>query len=274
MLNMDKKQENIILEMYKKRRPLAWMEKETGIPYRTIQKWLKERGVWTGHKSLLNYFDEFFFDNIDTEEKAYWLGFIYADGYLNKNDYGVGIELKASDYNHLVKFKNAIQSEKEVKIYHKNSTFGPQDNCRFIISSKHMKQILLGYFGSINKTLEGQFPKIEKELEHHLVRGFFDGDGCLTGFRDDNHIFRPELGFIGTHKTLEYIEEISGFSWSWSQRVKTNIDNYQICCGRVNDCLKFLSYMYKDATIYLDRKYELYQKLLENRERLKAKARV
>ena len=271
---MNKTQEKIILEMYSKRRPLTQMEKATGIPYQKIKKWLIDNEIWNGHKSLLNYFDEFFFDNIDTEEKAYWLGFIYADGYINKKDYTIGIELKATDYNHLVKFKNAIQSEKEVKIYHKNSTFGPQDNCRFVISSKHMKQILLGYFGSINKTLEGKFPKISKELEHHLIRGFFDGDGSLTGLKDDNHVFCPSLGFIGTHETLEYIEKISGFTWGWSQRVKTEVDNYQIGCGRVHDCLNFLSYMYKDATVYLDRKYILYQKLLENRERLKTKVRV
>ena len=87
-------------------------------------------------------------------------------------------------------------------------------------------------------------------------------------------MFRPQLNFIGTKETLQYLEEISNFSWNWSKRIKTDINNYQINCGRVNDCLNFLSYMYKDAHIYLDRKYEKYQILLENRERLKAKARV
>lgn len=270
---MDKIQEKVITEMYTKRRAMVHIQKATGLPKKKIESWLKEKGLWTGHRFLYSYFDEFFFDNINTEEKAYWLGFIYADGYIGKNN-EVGIELKSIDYSHLVKFKKAIQAEKEVKIYKKQSTFGPQENCRFTIGSKHMSSILLNYFGSINKTLKGTFPKIDKSLEHHLVRGFFDGDGCLTGFKDDEHLFRPQLNFIGTKETLQYLEEISNFSWNWSKRIKTDINNYQINCGRVNDCLNFLSYMYKDAHIYLDRKYEKYQILLENRERLKAKARV
>lgn len=270
---MDKIQENTIREMYAKRRPISQIVRKTGLTRKKIETWLKENNLWTGHRFLYSYYDEFFFDEINTEEKAYWLGFIYADGYISKSN-EVGIELKSTDSSHLEKFRQAIQAERQVKIYHKNSTFGPQDNCRFSIGSEHMSKILLGYFGSINKTLEGTFPKIDTSLEHHLIRGFFDGDGCLTGFKDNEHIFRPEIIFIGTKETLQYIEYISGFPWNWSQRVKTKINNYQIECGRVNDCLNFLSYMYKDATIYLDRKYELYQTLLENRERLKAKARV
>lgn len=270
---MDKQQQDTIIEMYGLRRPIAHIVKATGLSRNVIEKWLKGNNLWTGHKFLYSYYDEFFFDQIDTEEKAYWLGFIYADGYISKSN-EVGIELKADDYEHLVKFKNALHAERDVKIYHKNSTFGPQDNCRFTVGSTHMCNILLNYFGSINKTLEGHLPHIDKALEHHLIRGFFDGDGCLTGYKDDEHLFRPNVGFIGTTETLKYIEEISGFQWGWSKRVETDIDNYQIHCGRVNDCMQFLNYMYEDATVYLDRKFDRYQILLENRSRLQAKARV
>ena len=265
-----------IEEMYALRRPMKWIQEATGMSKTVIEKYLKENNLWTGHKYMLKYFDEFFFDNIDTEEKAYWLGFIYADGYLAKPT-TIGIELKSSDREHLEKYRKCLQAEHEVKIYQKNSTFGPQENCRVAFASKHMYNILLGYYGSNKKTFEGHFPIIQnKELMPHLIRGFFDGDGSLTGRPKDNeHIFKPALGFIGTKATMEIIENISGFQWSWSQRhPEKNTNNYQIQCGRVNDCLSFLNYMYKDATIYLDRKYELYQELLENRQRLSAKARV
>mgnify|MGYP003303136346 CR=1 FL=1 len=271
---MEKQQEDKIIEMYSKRRPIKWITKETGIKEKVIVKWLKDNNIWTGHKYLLSYFDEFFFDKIDTEEKAYWLGFHYADGYLAKN-YTIGIELKSTDYNHLEKFRKSIKAEREVKIYHKNSTFGPQDNCRISFGSKHMYNILLGYYGSINKTLEGTLPKIDKQLEHHLIRGFFDGDGCITyTYKDENHVICPQISFIGTKETMEYIIELSNFNWTWSQRVTTGVNNYQISCGRVNDSLDFLSYMYKDATIWLDRKYDKYQTVLENREHFKVKTRV
>ena len=150
---MDKIQQEKIISMYEKRRPIEWIAKETGLSRDKIVNFLKEEKLWTGHKSLLNYFDEFFFDKIDTGEKAYWLGFIYADGYLDNRN-GVGIELDVKDKNHLEKFKKALQAELNVKIYYKNSTYGPQTNCRFMVHSKHMSSILLGYYKNIHKTFE------------------------------------------------------------------------------------------------------------------------
>lgn len=272
---MDKNQEEKIISMYNKRRPISWIKKETGLPEKKIISYLKEKKIWTGHKFLLNYFDEFFFDNIDTEEKAYWLGFIYADGYLNNRN-GIGIELDVKDKEHLERFKKALQAELEVKVYHKNSTFGPQTNCRFLICSKHMYSILLGYFGSIHKTFEGTFPKINKNLERHLIRGFFDGDGCLTYASKDysKYIVSPSVNFIGTKETLQYIEKITNMEWHWSKRIKNNTNNFQIGCGKINQVLSFLHYMYDDATIFLNRKYERFQFVLENREHFQAKARV
>lgn len=268
--------EQKIIKMYNLRRPMTKITKETGYSKKKIEEFLKENKLWTGHKWMPMYFDEFFFDKIDTEEKAYWLGFIYADGYLALPS-TIGVELKSSDYTHLLKFKKSLKAEHDVKIYTKNSTFGIQENCRISFASKHMFSILLSYFKSYKKTFYGEFPKLsDKKLIPHLIRGLFDGDGSLSGKpKDSQHIFRPSLGFIGTKETLEYIEKISGFKWNWSQRFpEKNTNNYTIQIGRVNDCLEFLNYMYKDATIYLDRKYDLYKELLENREHLKAKARV
>lgn len=274
---MEKQQEEKIISMYSKRRSLKAIRRETGLTETVIKKWLVEKGLWTGHKWLPYYFDEFFFDKIDTEEKAYWLGFIYADGYLTMKTNAIGIELKETDKSHLEKFREALHSEQEVKIYHKNSTYGPQVNCRFVFSSKHMKEILLSYYKSVNKTFNGEFPKIQREdLIPHLIRGFFDGDGCLTwSNKEEGHIITPLIGFIGTKETLQYIEKISNIEWRWSQQVadKTK-NNYQIQCGKVNDSLSFLDYMYKDATVYLDRKYEKYQTLIQNRQKYSAKARV
>ena len=241
-----------------------------------IEKYLKENNLWTGHKYMLKYFDEFFFDYIDSEEKAYWLGFIYADGYLAKPS-TIGIELKSTDGEHLEKFKKTLAAEHDVKYYTKQSTFGPQESARFCVASKHMFNILLNYYKSVHKTFEGEFPKLQDEtLIHHLIRGFFDGDGSLSGEpKKINQLWRPNISFIGTKETLQYIEQISGFSWNWYQRYpEKQTNNYQISVGRINDGLKFLHYMYDDSHIYLERKYQRYIKLLKNREENQAKARV
>lgn len=273
---MDKQTEQTILEMYAKRRSLKKIGKAIGWSEHLVKKWLIENNYYTGHRGMLYYTDEFFFDKIDTEEKAYWLGFIYADGYLS-SPRTIGIEIKIDDIDHLQKFKQALHSELNVHTYHKNSTFGPQTNCRFAFSSKHMYKILLSYFKSVDKTNYGIFPKLsDSTLIPHLIRGFFDGDGSITGVpKDSEHLWRPQISFIGTKETLEYIETISGFSWDWSQRYpEKNTNNYQISCGRVNDCLSFLHYMYDNAHIYLDRKYKRYIDMAQNRKRNQAKARV
>lgn len=266
---MDKQTEQVIVKMYQKRRSLKRIKQATGIPEKQIKQWLIENNLYTGHAPRQYYVNEFFFDKIDTEEKAYWLGFIYADGYLSSKNKEIGIELKNNDIGHLYKFKAALQAEQSVKTYNKKSTFGQQLNCRFSFASTHMYKILLSYYKNIDKTNYGVFPKLANtNLIPHLIRGFFDGDGSLSGRpKKKELLFCPSVSFIGTRETLQYIEKISNFSWTWSQRFperKTN--NYQINCGRVKDCLSFLHFMYDNASIYLDRKYNLYQELLTNRE--------
>lgn len=265
---MDKINHDKIVSMYELRRPLKWISRATGMSTYKIEKYLKENNLWTGHRYLLSYYDEFFFDHIDTEEKAYWLGFIYADGYLAKPN-TIGIELKDSDGKHLEKFKKSLHAERDVKYYQKNSTFGPQKSARFVIGSKHMFNILLNYFKSVNKTFEGVFPKLNnQELTRHLIRGFFDGDGSLYWHtKNYKKLIPPVISFIGTKETLQYIEQISGFSWNWSQRYpERKNNNYQIKNYTVDNCLQFLHYMYDNSTIFLDRKYQKYLTLIENRE--------
>ena len=274
---MDKFQEEKIKELYKKRRPLKLISKETNLSTKKIKEWLIENELWTGHNSLRKFFNEFYFDKIDTEEKAYWLGFFYADGYLTTNRNTVGIELKSDDINQLEKFKKSLEIEHEIKIYKKQSTFGPQENCRLCFSSAHMKKILSNYFGTVHKTQEGIIPILyDEKLMWHMIRGVFDGDGTLTWTKkEEGNILCPNLSITNTKETLEIIEKYSNFNWNWYQRhPDSKINNWTINCGRVNDNLSFLKNMYDNANIYLDRKYSLYKELIDNRNKYYAKARV
>lgn len=85
------------------------------------------RGIKAKGYKIINHqnqakFDETIFDVIDTEEKAYWLGFIYADGYISstltkgkyqgKNPYAFGLALQLRDINHLIKFNNFTKHNK------------------------------------------------------------------------------------------------------------------------------------------------------------------
>jgi len=104
----------------------------------TLSKYLKEFHNISIEVRKKVTFDDSVFDEIDTEEKAYWLGFIYADGYIDsaplidgkKNNYQLEVSLKLSDYEHLVKLKEFFKSDKEIKT--------DSYRCRFYLSSKHL----------------------------------------------------------------------------------------------------------------------------------------
>lgn len=96
--------------------------------------------------------DRHYFDTIDNENKAYWLGFIYADGWVSSNgrSYEVGIELGAKDIIHLEKFKKCINSRSNIISTHKhliicnNTNFTDTDTCKIRVYSvvflKHIQK--------------------------------------------------------------------------------------------------------------------------------------
>lgn len=104
---------------------LTKMAEREGISRQTLAKYFKQLGVEIVNKQNRLKFDNTVFDSIDTEEKAYWLGFIFADGTINsspleagkKPKYTMEISLKVDDFHHLEKFNTFMKYEKNgVKI--------------------------------------------------------------------------------------------------------------------------------------------------------------
>jgi hypothetical protein len=125
------------------------------------------------------------FNNIDTEEKAYWLGFIYADGTNGKNNNLFRISLSIKDEQHILLFKKCIESEHKITYAETNDPFGygggeVYKSAILSISSKEISQALkkLGING--NKTTYSQLPQIDEKFWSHFIRGYFDGDGSIT----------------------------------------------------------------------------------------------
>ena len=82
---------------------LTKLSKEYKIDRRTLSSYLKRVGITIVNRQNICKFNEHVFDNIDSEEKAYWLGFIFADGYISSQEgnYNFEISLKGSDKEHL-----------------------------------------------------------------------------------------------------------------------------------------------------------------------------
>lgn len=154
---------------------------------------LKELGYEViNHQNKL-LFDETMFDSIDTEEKAYWLGFWYADGYLDsrplnlntKPKYGLELSLKGSDFTHLEKFNTFMKHSKNiVKISETKCGTTICKRCRWIVTNKHLWQTLNSLGCTPKKSLVISFPDSSifksPNLIKHFIRGYWDGDGCLS----------------------------------------------------------------------------------------------
>ena len=80
-----------------------------------ISEILKENNIEVKRKDLI-YIDETLFDSIDNEEKAYWLGFMYADGYISSKNNQIGLQLAIKDIEHLQKFNNFLNYSRGMTI--------------------------------------------------------------------------------------------------------------------------------------------------------------
>lgn len=258
---MDLVSEDIITKQYtEENKSLTTLSKMYHVSDKKIKDILLKNGINLKTSSEFNrkythLYD--YFKIIDSEEKAYWLGFILADGYLSPKHNLVGIELKATEVEHLEKFKKDIKATNPIRIYKKNSTFGKQETCRIELSKKETMLDLMRFGLTNNKSYDGKLPQISSNLKHHMIRGYFDGNGCITTKKDGKFY---AISFCGTKEILQSIEKtMEDFVWHWSKRRDGDNNNYTITTGQQKQVEIFLDYLYKDATIFLDRKYEKYK---------------
>lgn len=136
--------------------------------------------------SKLRKFNNTYFQNIDTPTKAYWLGFLFADGYIicrpESRNYELGIELQAQDGYILQTLSNELggihkvaykSSEKAFNGYHYHT-----ETSVLRIYSKQIVTDLMNHGVVPNKTNSEIFPRCSQYLRD-FVRGYLDGDGCI-----------------------------------------------------------------------------------------------
>ena len=208
-----------------------------------------------------------YFETIDTEEKAYWLGFIYADGYVMSNSDKVGIALSSIDKSHLEKFKKAITFTGEIKDYVETGGYAiGATYSRILITSSKLKKDLMRHGIVPNKTDIIKFPTmLSKDLLPHFIRGYFDGDGCITHqSKQVSGNLNYMIKITGTLDMIKNIESSIGVNFQIAQRFpERNKDNYQIETGGNLKVKQILRYMYENATIFLDRKYNTVLKCMQ-----------
>ena len=230
------------------------------------EKQIRTKSALIGNRKQYCELNENYFESIDTQEKAYWIGFLYADGYLCRCNTEIGIELMASDEPHLIKFSNCINWTG--KIFHRNrhmkivnnKYYSDTSTCVIRVYSAKMKADLIRNGVSESKTYSNIFPSVSKELFYHFLRGYIDGDGCIC--IDKNGTISIHITSFHPFAFYEYSKVLNedGFK---TAIYKENDRKYRLyICGGQKLVKKFLNRLYENANIFLDRKYDIYKTCL------------
>ena len=244
---------------------LREIEKEFKVLRATVSKFLEEQNIKKiKGNHYRKYFHDFdFFENIDTEEKAYWLGFMFADGYIvnHENRYGedsFGLTLAEDSLDSIEKFKKSLNATNPIRYDNSKSIGQPQ--AKIVLTSQKTVNDLIDKGCVKQKSLILQPPKkVPEKLLSHFIRGFFDGDGSLMKYNYNNYP-SYNINFTTTYEMAIWLRDIFGKGDVHKEKRRDFTWYYSI--GGNRQVLDICHYMYDEATIWMNRKYARYQELL------------
>jgi DNA-binding transcriptional regulator WhiA len=209
------------------------------------------------------------FENIDSDEKAYWLGFIVADGSISEKRNTLKITLSAKDENHIMRFKNFINATHKIFKYKTRDKFNTQKDSYFVEMTICSPKLIydlnqLGVFS--NKTFTVKTPILHKRWLLAFYRGLLDGDGWVSISHRSSETFNfisLEMGICGNK---HIIEDFSNFlkSHNISNNITKDKNIYRVRLS-TNYSAMFLEIIYEDASICLQRKFDNYQTFLKHK---------
>jgi hypothetical protein len=243
---------------------------ELGVSRTIVDKMMKKFGLRSNgnnNRDRIAKFNIHVFDTIDTEEKAYWLGFLYADGSVGTTDKSctapnrLAINISSKDKNLLYDFLSDVEAydTKIMDYMPSEKTYGNTMMSRVYLNSKTLCSHLIEHGCVPNKTFDISMPDLPPKMISHFIRGLFDGDGNITS--------GPTFRITGYHIFMAQIHTLLNISCNLNSR--TSLKYYpekdpricDLCFGGPNLCTKIFHYLYDNATICLQRKFEKFKTL-------------
>lgn len=198
--------------------------------------------------------DYHYFDIINTEHKAYWFGFLMADGFVNNTE--ISLCLQKSDIHMIKQFATDLKCNAPIK-YNKDGNPFLTITCKSMCNSLISK----GFHNRKSWDLDFDFLRsfVPEPLLRHFIRGMFDGDGCLKYYQYP-YLNKPQihLGYTGLENVCQFIR-----SYFHIDRPLIHEKNktYTVVTRKPELVLQICSYMYDDCDIYLLRKYNTYHEI-------------
>ena len=270
---LSKKQINKCVDMIKSGNSITDISDELKMDMNTIRNIANEYNLIISVKKVSRDiknidFNDNYFENIDTEEKAYFLGLIYSDGNVRERNgkYYLNIELKREDKYILEKFASELRCGNKIYDRDRITNFGESHMSNF--TSCNSKKIFddLARFNIVpdKSHTTTSFINIEElipnNLIKHFLRGLIDGDGTIskryTTRQNAIAIYQNEINFCYEFDRL-LKESMNDYDLYENIIVNKNTGVYNLRYRRIDDIKKICDFLYNGSSIYLKRKYQL-----------------
>lgn len=249
------------VERYKNGESFSDMAKELGVSrgslWKTVTQVYNVEPYQTAGYPVKYDLNTTVFDDIDNEKSMYALGLIYSDGHVSKAHNA--IQFKTVDKEQVLNFRECFETTKDYYTVKTKKEW--KDAYTFQIGYEPMINDLLKLVPKRSKDTEKVSDKIvDNAYFNHFLRGFFDGDGCIS--KTKGYIVFTGKG--GLMKSLdEAIERNYGVRSSEFNKVKSGFagyesNSYHLGYYKKDARKKLYSEMYKDASLFLTRKKEIF----------------
>ena len=213
-------------------------------------------------KNRMQKVNHFYFDIVNNQEKAYWLGYLFADGnvYVNRS---YRLTLCSIDKDSLINYKTALKSSSPIR--------DRKDIWYHTIYSKHLVTTLISLGVTPHKAHTIKFPKLRKDLVRHFIRGYFDGDGCISSYYSNR--YKKTVGDFsvacGSKSFILDLQKSMSFSISGLPinkiivfKLKDKVSYYTLRYTGALQQRKIYSYFYKHSKVSLKRKRDKFRRIV------------
>ena len=244
-----------------------------GCTVQNVRGFLNRHGVETKRKTQTSSpytLNEKWLDEMDCQEKWYFLGFFHADGTNSVNKNQIRVKLNIQDINMLELFKKWFGSNRPLLPLDKNGEIRTYQGCKeIVLTSKHLCDRMTELGAPENKTEILQFPDwIPDDMMNHFLRGYFDGDGNITLFktRSENEQIRANITIVSSHDFINNLNKYFLNNLGFESNVYHEKKYANLKIEKAKDIKIFLDWLYQDASCFMPRKHDKAVSFLNGRD--------
>ncbi len=231
-----------------------------------VHKTLTERNIPRipqNHWHRQNHRNSHYFDVIDSDDKAYALGWMFSDGNVYSPKRTVSLAVQAGDSEIIEWFKQQLDySGKIIWTHEKSQNSDYKSVCKISISDYNLATQLYHLGVVDNKSLVMKYPTcIPRELNYAFIRGIFDGNGSISLCGG-----MPRISIVGTNDICINIMRLLADNNCVGRQYKAGRETsntYSVCFNGIANATAFANFVYRDNCMRLSRKYEKFKMVVQ-----------